>query len=35
MVKLTNVPCVIVTIKSYIGRDTENEGEEGVTVQIK
>ncbi len=35
MVKLTNVPCVIVTIKSYIGRDLENEGEEGVTSKIK
>jgi hypothetical protein len=35
MVKLTNVPCVIEKIKSYIGRDTGNEGEEGVTVQIK
>ncbi len=35
MVKLTNVPCVIETIKSYIGQDMGNEGEEGVTVQIK
>ena len=35
MVKLRNKPCVIVTIKSYIGHDTGNEGEEGVTVQIK
>jgi hypothetical protein len=35
MVKLTNVPCVIVTIKSYIGRDSGNEGEEGVTSKIK
>ncbi len=35
MVKLTNVPCVIVTIKSNIGRDSENEGEEGVTSKIK
>ncbi len=35
MVKLRNVLCVIVTIISYIGRDTGNEGEEGVTVQIK
>jgi hypothetical protein len=35
MVKLTNVPCVIVTIKSYIGCDSENEGEEGVTSKIK
>ena len=35
MVKLRNVPCVIVMIKSYIGHDTGNEGEEGVTVQIK
>jgi hypothetical protein len=35
MVKLTNVPCVIVTIKSFIGRDMGNEGEEGMTVQIK
>ena len=35
MVKLTNVPCVIVTIKSYIGRDLGNEGEEGVTSKIK
>jgi hypothetical protein len=35
MVKLTNVPCVIVTIKCYIGCDMVNEGEEGVTVQIK
>ncbi len=25
-VKLTNVPCVIVTIESYIGHDTGNEG---------
>jgi hypothetical protein len=35
MVKLTNVPCVMVTIKSYIGRDLGNEGEEGVTSKIK
>ncbi len=35
MVKLRNVPCVIVTIKSYIRRGTGNEGEESVTVQIK
>ena len=35
MVKLTNVPCVIVTIKSYIGRDLGNEGEECVTSKIK
>jgi hypothetical protein len=35
MIKLGNVPCVIMMIKSYIGRDTRNEGEEGVTVQIK
>jgi hypothetical protein len=35
MVKLTNVPCVIVTIKSYIGHDSGNEGEEGVTSKIK
>jgi hypothetical protein len=35
MVKVTNVPCVIVTIKSYIGRDLGNEGEECVTSKIK
>jgi hypothetical protein len=35
MVKLTNVPYVIVTIKSYIGRDLENEGDKGVTSKIK
>ncbi len=35
MVKLTNVPCVIVTIKSYIGRDLGNEGEESMTSKIK
>ncbi len=35
MVKLTNVPCVIVTIKSYIGRDLGNKGEEGMTSKIK
>jgi hypothetical protein len=35
MVKSTNVPCVIVTIKSYIGHDSRNEGEEGVTSKIK
>ncbi len=35
MVKLTNVPCVIMTIKSYIGSDSGNEGEEGVTSKIK
>jgi hypothetical protein len=35
MVKLTNLPCVIVMIKSYIGRDSGNEGEEGVTSKIK
>jgi hypothetical protein len=35
MVKLTNVPCVIVTIKRYIGHDLGNEGEEGVTSKIK
>ena len=34
MVKLTNVPCVIVTIKSYIGRDLGKDGEEGVTAEI-
>ncbi len=33
MVKLRNAPCVIVMMKSYIGCDTGNEGEEGVTVQ--
>ncbi len=35
MVKLTNVPCVIVMIKSYIGRDLGNEGGEGMTSKIK
>jgi hypothetical protein len=35
MVKLTNVSFVIVTIKSYIGRDMGNEGEEGMTSKIK
>ena len=35
MVKLTNVPCVIVMIKSYIGRDLGNDGEEGMTAKIK
>jgi hypothetical protein len=34
MVTLTNVPCVIVIIKSYIGRGLGNEGEEGVTSKI-
>jgi hypothetical protein len=35
MVKLTNVPCVIVMMKSYIGHDLGNEGEEGMTSKIK
>ncbi len=35
MVKVTNVLCVIVMIKSYIGRDSGNVGEEGVTSKIK
>jgi hypothetical protein len=35
MVKLTNVPCVIVMIKIYIGHDSGNEGEEGMTSKIK
>jgi hypothetical protein len=45
MVKLTNVICVIVTMKIYIGRDTGNEGRKArlfklsnvpsVTVKIK
>jgi hypothetical protein len=30
MLKLTNVPM----IKSYIGRDSENDGEESVTAKI-
>jgi hypothetical protein len=35
MVELTNLPCVIVTIKSYIGCDSGNKGEEGMTSKIK
>jgi hypothetical protein len=35
MVKVTNVPYVIVMIKSYIGCDSGNEGEEGMTFKIE
>ncbi len=35
MVKVTNVLCVTVMIKSYIGRDLGNVGEEGMTSKIK
>ncbi len=34
LLKLTNVPSVTVTIKSYPDRDLENYGEEGVTAEI-
>ncbi len=35
MVKLKNMPCVIGTIKSYIGRHLGHGREEGVTAKIK
>ncbi len=32
--KIQVMPSVTVSIKSYIGRDLENDGEEGVTAEI-